>query len=141
MAQTQKLMGLLANDSKNYFVEAFAKQSWDGKAWKQVERKIVGTKAFKYPSKPKSSAHTRPILIGTGKLRRAVSNAKKNGTVGIKRLVLIVSDVSYAAVHNDGLKMRSGGNMPQRRFMGDTKKLREIQIERIKKFTSAAWRA
>jgi len=132
------LLKLLASDSKNYFMEAFKNEEWDGNKWKQVDRKIPGTKAYKYPSRPKTSAHSRLILVGTGRLRKAVANSKKTGSMTNNSFTLVVADVPYAEVHNEGLKTRFF-TMPKRQFMGDTKALRNIQLARIHKYMDRVW--
>ena len=53
----RELPKVVANDTKNYFVEEFNRQSWNGSAWPQVQRKIPGTKAYKYPKKGADARH------------------------------------------------------------------------------------
>lgn len=104
------LAKLIANANKNYYVASFTKQSYNGKPWKEVQRRIKGTQPYKYPKKRGLSRRTKPILIGKGVLRRAVSNSIKSAT--FKRIEWNVP-LPYAEVHNDGLN-----GMPKRRFMG-----------------------
>lgn len=116
---------LMANKAKNYFLSSFKQQGWEGSSWQEVNRRIEGTKAYKYPSKPKASSRKNPILIRTGKLRRAVSNSIR--TVTFEKIQLIV-DLPYAVRHNEGTD-----GMPQRKYMGDSEKLRSIMKDEIDK--------
>ena len=115
---------LIANDSRNFFLQGFKKQGWDDgvvKAWKER----------------KDSNSTKPILVKTGKLRRAVSNSIRLANWDIVKLA-IGSEVPYAAVHNEGFKGKIQGvnsmrkmNMPQRKFMGKSKTLTDKTKKRI----------
>ena len=118
---------LLANDTKNYFVKSFNSESWDGKKWKQVDRRVPGTKSYK---SSKKSARTSHILVRSGRLRRAVANSLKSATF---EKIQFEVNVPYAQVHNDGLRAGRGAGfmMPRRRFMGDTKELRRLQRKRL----------
>ncbi len=119
---------ILANNAQNYFVQSFTNQGWDGSAWKEVNRRIEGTKEYKYPKSKDLGRRTRPILIGKGstKLRRAVSNSIRNKTWPIVRLLV---DLPYAKRHNEGLD-----GMPKRTFMKNSPQLERQQKEKIKLF-------
>ena len=130
---------VLANETKNYFiVENFNKQQWDGKPWEEVERRKEGTKAYKYAT---PSNRTRQILIGSGSgiLRRAVINSLQKATFEL--IHFEVKDVVYAKVHNEGLRAGRGlgFQMPKRQFMGQTRKLGEIQRRVIDKTIDKIW--
>lgn len=130
---------VLANETKNYFiVENFNKQQWDGKPWEEVERRKEGTKAYKYAT---PANRTRQILIGSGSgiLRRAVINSLQKAT--FERIHFEVKDVVYAKVHNEGLRAGRGlgFQMPKRQFMGQTRKLGEIQRRVIDKTIDKIW--
>lgn len=127
-AAKSRLPMLLANDTKNYFVKSFNSESWDGKKWKEVERRRKGTKAYKYST---SASRTRHILVKSGKLRRALMNSIRLTTF---RVIKFEVPLVYAQVHNEGLRAGKGAgfNMPKRQFMGDTKGLREIQKKRLR---------
>lgn len=130
---------ILANETKNYFiVENFNKQQWDGKLWEEVERRKEGTKAYKYAT-PEN--RTRQILIGSGSgiLRRAVINSLQKATFEL--IHFEVKDVAYAKVHNEGLRSGRGlgFQMPKRQFMGQTRKLGEIQRRVIDKTIDKIW--
>ena len=130
---------VLANETKNYFiVENFNKQQWDGKPWEEVERRKEGTKAYKYAT---PANRTRQILIGSGSgiLRRAVINSLQKATFEL--IHFEVKDVAYAKVHNEGLRAGRGlgFQMPKRQFMGQTRKLGEIQRRVIDKTIDKIW--
>lgn len=123
---------LIANQAQNYFLDSFKEQGWEGEGWKEVNRRIPGTKEYKYPSPPKASAHISPILVRTGKLRRAVGESIREATWDRVRLVV---DLPYAARHNDGLD-----GMPKRHYMGDSAKLQLKQKELITNYIDKVWR-
>lgn len=120
---------LLANQARNFFLDSFKKESWTDSGtqkWKEVQRRIEGTNEYKYPKKKQLSRRSSPILVRTGKLRRAVRNSIRQQR--FERIELVVPFV-YAAVHNDGLTMKNGKKMPQRKFMGHSKVLEDKQIK------------
>lgn len=117
----------LANAAENFFSKSFLNQGWDGKKWQEVQRRIPGTNAFKYPYKKDMGRRKRPILIGKGatKLRRAVANSAR---VKVWPTILLVVDLPYAKRHNEGL-----AGMPKRTFMKDSPLLRAKFQKIIKK--------
>lgn len=128
----------VANATKNYFVKSFTEQSFDGQTWQEVQRRISGTNANKY-AKPASK--TRSILIQSGKLRRAVSTSLRLATFDKIEFLIDGGTIPYAKVHNDGERAGRGAGfqMPKRQFIGDTKKLREKQVEVIVKEIDTIW--
>lgn len=123
----------IANNSRNFFVRNFDRQQWEGVRWKNVQRRIEGTNAYKYPKKTQLSRRVNPILVGTGKaisggaLRRAVANSIRSYNWREIRLG-ITSDVPYAKYHNNG-----EGNNPKRQFIGDHRELHQQNREIIRK--------
>jgi hypothetical protein len=115
------------------FVGNFTKQGYSGAPWKEVQRRTPGTKAYKYPARPKSSAKTRPILVGSGTLRRAVNGSTKE--TSLNRVVWRV-ELPYAKAQNGGTD-----KIPARPFMGFSKeliqKLDDKVNQRIKQALSA----
>lgn len=112
---------LVANDARKYFVGTFKEQGFDGKPWKEVQRRIPGTSEYKYPKTKKLSRRTSPILVRTGKLRREVNNSIRQTTW--HQIKLGISDATpYAAFLNDAQKF-DNKNMPRRQFMGNSKDL------------------
>ena len=131
-----ELPKVLANQAQNFFVSSWDKQGWDGAEWKVPQRRIEGTKEYKYPKTKDLGRHTRATLVKTGRLRRAVSNSIRSQTFNQVRLVV---DLPYAKIHNDGLPMKNGVNMPKRTFMKDSPILRVKQEQKIKEFTDKVW--
>lgn len=122
----ETLPPLIANQAQRFFTKTFKDGGFDDnglKAWKEVNRRIPGTPEYKYPKTTQLSRRTSPILVRTGKLRRAVSESIR--TVTFDRITLTVA-LPYAGYVNDGTE-----NMPQRKFMGDSADLRKQQIELI----------
>lgn len=117
----------LANTAQNYFLQSFQKQGWEGKKWEEVQRRISGTNAYKYPKKKDLGRRRRPILIGKGstQLRRAVANSARTGVTQWPIVRMIVG-LPYAKRHNEGLK-----GMPKRKFFGDSKELRKKHKQTI----------
>lgn len=132
--QTKRVVPkLVANQTQNYFVMSFKKQGFDGKAWKEVNRRIPDTKEYKYPQSKGLARRSRPILIGeTGQLRRKVANSI---VVASWPTVKLMVDLPYAAVHNDG-----NSKTPQRQYIGQTKELTEIQAKTIEKNFDKIWK-
>lgn len=133
-----ELPKVLANDAVRYFNDSFKKQGWDGFKWQSPQRKIPGTYAYIYPKKGAKARHTRATLVESGRLRRAVATSNKRISF---QSILFVVNLPYAEIHNEGLKMRWGGNMPKRKFMGDSRLLRKLQKEKINLALSKIWRA
>lgn len=104
---------LIASDIRNYFVTSFKKQSFDGEAWKNVKRR----------EHPKTARDRKPILIQSGRLRRAVNESIRK--TSWQEIVLGI-DVPYAKYQNDGTE-----KIPQRKFMGDSKELQDKIYKRI----------
>ena len=121
---------VLANETKKYFVGEFKKQQWDGKRWLDPKRKQKTTG---------SSRNKSATLVQSGTLRRAVINSLQQAT--FKLIHFEVKDVAYAKVHNEGLRAGRGlgFQMPKRQFMGQTKKLGEIQRRVIDKTIDKIW--
>jgi phage gpG-like protein len=131
---------LLANQARNFFLESFKQKAWrDGTTenWKEVQRRIQGTKEYKYPKTRQLSRRTSPILVRTGKLRRAVRNSVRQQT--FNKIELVVP-LNYAAVHNEGLPMKNGDKMPRRRFMGESKRLNNHHLRLIEKEFDKVWK-
>lgn len=103
----RELLVLLPNQAQNYFLKAFKNQAWDGKAWKEVQRRTEGTSAYKYPKTKGLQRRTSSILVGAGwkirggALRRAVSNMARTVETSADRFRMII-DLPYAEIHNEG---------------------------------------
>jgi phage gpG-like protein len=127
----QDLPTLLAKDARSHFLNSWKQQGWDGKPWKEVQRRIPGTKAYKYPKKTQLSRRKNPILVGTykgrsgGRLRRSINESIREATWETIRLG---TDVPYAAYINEGTD-----HMEARKFMGQSTQLSTKMKNRIRK--------
>lgn len=122
----------LSNIGVNYFTGTFKAQGFDGKAWKEVNRRIEGTSEYKYPKTTQLSRRKNPILVGVGKgqsggkLRREVNNSARLKTW--TTISFGVSDATpYAKYHNEGT-----GKIPQRKFMGQSRQLNKLIKDKIR---------
>ena len=118
----------LANQAQNYFVQTFTRQEFAGAKWKEVQRRIPGTKAYLYPKSKGLSRQTKPILVGTGKLRQAVAASVRDVSFEMIRLVVALP---YAAFVNYG--------KDKRKFMGDSLELRKQQKVKIINEYNKVW--
>lgn len=123
---------ILANDTKNFFIQNYNQQEWNGAKWQEVQRRIPGTKAYKYPKKGSDSRQNSAILVRSGKLRRDVANSLEHANWDSIKFTV---HNDYGVYHNEG-----GKNLPQRRFMGDTPALRKRQLDKIKQYMQKLWR-
>lgn len=123
---------VVANKTQNFFADSWRKQGWDDtgvKAWEPRKYETPKTKG-------------KAILVSTGKLRRAVQNSIREKRFERIHLVIDGGSIPYAKIHNEGLRAGRGAGfiMPKRQFMGDSKALRKIQIETIKKQIDKVWK-
>jgi len=140
-AAERETLVLLSNQAQNYFLSSFKNQGFDGKPWQEVQRRIEGTNAYKYPKTKGLQRRTSPILVGAGfkirggTLRRAVSSMADTAQIttsgggGTSKLRMVV-DLDYAKYNNEG-----GGHLPKRQFVGQTAQLTEMQLAKIKEIT------
>lgn len=136
-SNSMQAMREIAMANKNYFLQAFKAQSWDGQKWSEVNRRIKGTKEYEYPKTRDLRRRTRPILIGKGTLRRAVNASVE--VVTTNKVVFRVR-LPYAEIHNEGLRMRNGVAMPKRKYMGESKTMQKKNIEIIKKYADRSFK-
>lgn len=118
---------VLANDAQRFFLASFDKQGWDDGA----------IKSWKDRKKTTKKNEGKAILVGTGKLRRAVAQSAKSAT--FERIKFEVN-LPYAAIHNEGGTLHNGGQMPKRQFMGDSKTLRNLLEKKINLAVNKIWR-
>jgi phage gpG-like protein len=123
---------VLAKQAEGYFTKSFSLGKLGPTKWQEVNRRTPGTLEYKYPSKPKASARTSPILVRTGALRRKVSKSIANATWQQVRLVV---DLPYAEFHNEG-----NDNTPARPFMKQTKELEIKQRNTIRYEMDKIWK-
>ena len=133
----------LSAQAENHFAEAFTKGGLDEYKWKEVNRRIDGTKEYKYKPKgnniSQSAWHSNPILVGEGRLRAKVANSAVERTW--QRIRLVVSGLDYAAIHNEG--GQAGRNhattIPARPFMKQTATLTTMQTSLIREYMDKIW--
>lgn len=97
---------ILQNEGQAYFNRSYQSQTWEGKAWPEVQRRIPGTKAYKYPKGKYLSRRTNPILIGkTRRLKNAVNRASAAGSANVNKIIWRVagSEGAYGHFHNEGI--------------------------------------
>ena len=122
---TREVLVVLSNQAQNYFLDSFTKQGFDGNDWKEVQRRIPGTNAYKYPKTKGLQRRTSPILVGAGykirggTLRRSVSVMARTAEISGTKLRMVI-DLPYAKIQNE-----------TRQFVGQTKELSRIQKEEI----------
>jgi hypothetical protein len=103
---------VIANNSKNWFLEGFRKGGFQTDASKTGwERR-----------NPKSKRNTgRGILVDTGALRRSIQVISQTWS----QIIIGTQRIPYADRHNEGLTDDRGRKMPKREFIGDSKGLDE----------------
>jgi len=112
---------VLANDTQKFFNSSWKNQGFDD----------GGLQKWKPRKKETKKSIGKSILVSSGDLRTAVGTSLKEATWDRIRFVV---DVPYAAFNNDGTS-----KMPQRKFMGDSKTLRILQRNRLKKIVDKIW--
>jgi phage gpG-like protein len=127
---------IAGNVAVRHFKDNFQNQGFEGQKWQEVKRRISGTTAYKYNSIHHPARTSRMILTGdTGDLGRSIQD--KKSIHYSTRSCTIISNLPYAAVHNEGLHAGRGRGftMPRRQFMGDSDSLdKDIQQELQKQF-------
>ena len=118
---------VLANDAKRFFLSSWDKQGFTD----------VGLTPWKPRAKETKKTKGKSILVGTGKLRRAVANSVKSATF---ESIKFEVNLPYAAIHNEGGTLHNGGTMPKREFMGDSKTLRDLLEKKINLAIEKIWR-
>jgi phage gpG-like protein len=124
----------LANVAKNDFLNNFREQGFNGQKWREVQRRIAGTKA--YSGNKDLGKRTRAILQGkgSGRLRKDVANSVSNGIKNSELSYTLIVNNEYASFHNDGTK-----RIPQRQFVGMTEKLNKKLLNKINEKFSKIW--
>jgi len=135
LKQAEKGLSLaIANVAKNEFLNNFREQGFNGKKWKEVQRRIAGTKA--YAGNKDKGKRTRAILQGkgSGRLRKDVANSVSNGIKNSELSYTLIVDNEYASYHNDGTS-----KIPQRQFVGMTEKLNKKILNKINEKIIQIW--
>ncbi len=137
----RELPRLLINDATRFFVKSFKDQGYKGEPWKEVQRRIEGTAAYKYPKTKGLSRRTKPILVMTGRLRRAVSNLPATARITYSKLDFRVKlEISKNVVPYADFINRGTDNMVKRQFMGDAPELRKIMRKRTETYLTRAFK-
>ena len=133
LEQTKReLPVLLAKQAENYFTGSFKKGALGSDKWPEVERRKVGTSAYKYPKKKGLSRRTSPILVRRGILRGRVSNSIRNANWNQIKLIV---DLPYAMFNQEGTD-----TIPARQFMKQTTELGNMQKTTITKTMNRIWK-
>lgn len=134
---TQVLPLKIGNRAVNLFVANFNKQGFDtGEGimmWPEVGRRLHGlsqtikSHRYKNPSGKSISSQLSGILVRSGRGRRDVQNSLRSPITG-GGVIIIPFEVAdgYMGYHNEG-----AGKLPQRKFMGDSPKLRSIVEDEV----------
>ncbi len=132
IARTKRVLPIaLAKITENHFTESFKVGRLDEHKWKEVQRRIPGTSAYKYPRKKGLSRRTSPILVRTGNLRRKTSRSIASATWA---KVQLINDLPYAKAQNEGTD-----TIDARPFMIHTNKLGGLQKAEIDKQMKKIW--
>lgn len=115
----RKIPVLVSNNSKNFFLQSFRNQGFTDNSLEKWQKRDNRSR--------RNSG--RAILVDTGALRRSIKVSQSSFNK-----IVITSNLPYAAVHNYGLKAGRGRGfkMPKRKFMGNSKKLNQQNIDIIK---------
>lgn len=82
--------------------------------------------ALKHPRPPGHNQENKP-LIDTGKLMNSVTGDHEEHVEGVTNEALTLGTyVEYAGVHQEG-----SGNIPQRKFLGFSKKVQDEATEKV----------
>ena len=132
IARTKRVLPIaLAKVTENHFTESFTVGALDEHKWKEVQRRIPGTNAYKYPRRKGLSRRTSPILVRTGALRRRTSRSIASATWG---RVHLINDIPYAKAQNEGNE-----HIDARPFMIHTSTLGKLQVAEIDKQMDKIW--
>lgn len=124
----------LANVAKNDFLNNFREQGFNGQKWREVQRRIAGTRA--YAGNKDLGKRTRAILQGkgSGRLRKDVANSVSNGIKHSELSYTLIVKNEYSNYHNEGT-----AKIPQRQFVGMTEKLNKKLLNKINEKFSKIW--
>lgn len=125
----------IGNAAVNIFVQNFDKQGFDAgnifTPWPEVQRRLQGlsqnvkSHRYKNSSSNNISSQLSNILVRSGRGRKSVQNSLRSPLVsGGLILIPFEVDAGYMGYHNEGGEKT--GRPPQRKFMGDSDKLRDM---------------
>lgn len=118
----------VGNKVAELFKKNFQTESFFGKKWKQVQRRIPGTKPYKAADyniggEKHPSWRKLPILTISGNLGRSISYKVEKGTA------IVYSDLKYSSAHNEGTTTAGRNHsttIPQRQFIGDHEEVDKV---------------
>lgn len=119
---------IIANQAKRFFLNSFKDEGFTDISfvkWNEVQRRIPGTNAYKYPLTRDQGRHSRPILKGkgTGHLIQAVNSSLRE--VSWEKIRFNVA-LNYGAYHNEGAE-----HLAKRKFIGESKTLNDALKKKI----------
>ena len=126
------LPGIIANTAVNFYSANFQKGGFVDSSLKKWKPR----KAQDYKGKGKNrkvDTRNRGVLIGKGSGNKLSRSIKKQSVTSSR--IVIGSTVTYAGVHNYGLRSGRGKGfqMPQRQFIGPSKALSNKLIKLIQR--------
>lgn len=108
----------IAVDAKNFMQDNFRKQGFDDggvKKWKEVQRRISGTNAYKYPKFKDLGRRTRRILNKTGFLQGSI-----RVVMATFARIVIATNAAYAKYVND-----------KRKFLGRSRSFERSVLKKV----------
>ena len=116
VALRKRLPGMLGEEARGFFLDNYRKGGFEDASFTPwVARKPRTGKGAKRDE-------GRALLVRSGRLRRSIRILSTG-----PGYVVVGSDVFYARFHNEGVE----GRLPQRRFIGPSKKLAEVIEKRV----------
>jgi phage gpG-like protein len=129
----QDAMTIIATDSENHFKRSFRNEGFEDEVVEKWQPRKRPSRADK-----NNPFKKRAILTQSGALKRSVLRRRLNAYK-----YRVESDLPYSAIHNYGLYGRAWGKhrfkMPQRRFMGISKKLMRKNVLTLKRQLTKAF--
>ena len=135
----KRARGIAGNSAVRHFRDSFRNEGFTDESlekWAEVKRRIPGTLAYETAT---GAARSRGILRGTGKMSKAVKVLQSSEY----KVVIGVEGIPYAPYHNFGAKWTQRSifgrplkkpiqvEIPQRQFIGNSKKLENAITERL----------
>lgn len=120
--QLKEFIVVAGVEAKNHFVKSFSNQGF-------TDETLV-----KWTPRKRNTDRGRYILVKSGNLRRSIRIMSRS-----LNAITIGSDLPYAAVHNDGGRIRRG-RMPKRQFIGSSAVLNKTILSRLDKLINKSFR-
>ena len=123
--QQKALPRIIANQSLNFFRKNFRDGGFTDDTFQKWEPRFKRISRRRISRTEREPSH----LTMSGKLKRSLTVKRAN----FNQIILGTRGVRYARRHNEGITDRRGRPMPKRKYMGNSRKLNQINIRRIKK--------